>query len=175
MLEIGAGTGIFTLPIARHCREVVAVDISGGMLEVLKRKAAKERLANIRTLVGNAETMDLGGRYSLACAFSSLYYLADLPAFFKRLARHLEPGGTLYFITARRSLFGVFTQIGNAARQGMWLKAHSRARNRSHARGRRLRGDPDLLPPAQIPGFRRHAAGGGRPAGAAGACGREPP
>ena len=126
VLEIGAGTGIFTLAIARHCREVVAVDISGGMLEILKQKAERERLVNIRTLVGNAETMDLEGRYSLACAFSSLYYLADLPAFFNRLARHLEPGGILYFITTRRSLLGVFTQIGNAARQGVWLKAHSR-------------------------------------------------
>jgi acyl carrier protein len=126
VLEIGAGTGIFTLAIARHCREVVAVDISGGMLEILKRKAETERLVNIRTPVGDVETMDLGGTYSLACAFSSLEYLADLPVFFKRLARHLEPGGTLYFITARSSLFRVFTQIGNAARQGIWLKAHSR-------------------------------------------------
>jgi acyl carrier protein len=46
--------------------------------------------------------------------------------FFKRLARHLEPGGSLYFITARRSLFGIFTRLGNAARQGLWLKAHNR-------------------------------------------------
>ena len=126
VLEIGAGTGIFTLAIARHCREVVAVDVSAGMLEVLRQKAARERLVNIRTVVGNAETMDLGGTYSLACAFSSLEYLDDLPAFFNRLAVHLEPGGTLYVITARRSLFRMFTQIGNAARQGLWLKAHSR-------------------------------------------------
>jgi SAM-dependent methyltransferase len=92
----------------------------------LQRKAEEERLDNIQTKVGNAEALDLGGTYSLACAFSSLYSLADLPAFFKRLARHLEPGGSLYFITTRRSLFRLFTQIGNAARQGLWLKAHSR-------------------------------------------------
>ena len=70
--------------------------------------------------------MDLEGPYSVACAFSSLYYLADLPAFFRRLADHLAPGGTLYFITARRSLLRLFAQIGNAVRQGLWLKAHSR-------------------------------------------------
>jgi peptidoglycan/xylan/chitin deacetylase (PgdA/CDA1 family)/ubiquinone/menaquinone biosynthesis C-methylase UbiE len=126
VLEIGAGTGIFTLAIARRCREVVAVDISGGMLEILRQKAAGERLVNIRTLAGNAETVDLGGTYSLACAFSSLEYLDDLPAFFNRLARHLEPGGTLYVITARRCLLRLFTQLGNAARQGLWLKAHNR-------------------------------------------------
>ncbi|HEY5460617.1 MAG TPA: hypothetical protein VIJ89_02600, partial [Deferrimonas sp.] len=32
----------------------------------------------------------------------------------------------LYFITARRSLLRLFAQIGNAMRQGLWLKAHSR-------------------------------------------------
>ena len=126
VLEIGAGTGIFTLPIARRCREVTAVDISEGMLEILAGKAEKDGLANIRTIAGNAETIDLGGSWTVACAFSSLEYMADLPAFFRRLADRIEPGGTLYFITARRSLLRLFAQIGNAMRQGVWLKAHSR-------------------------------------------------
>lgn len=126
VIEIGAGTGIFTLAIARRCREVTAVDISQSMLEILKGKAAAEGLGNIRTIVGNVETMDLEGSYTVACAFSSLEYLTDLRAFFRRLADHIEPGGTLYFITARRSLFRLFAQIGNAMRQGLWLKAHSR-------------------------------------------------
>lgn len=126
VLEIGAGTGIFTLPIARRCREVTAVDISEGMLEILAGKAEKDGLSNIRTIAGNAETIDLGGSWTVACAFSSLEYMADLPAFFRRLADHIEPGGTLYFITARRSLLRLFAQIGNAMRQGVWLKAHSR-------------------------------------------------
>jgi len=126
VLEIGAGTGIFTLSIARRCREVTAVDISTSMLEILKGKAAGEGLGNIRTIAGNAETIDLEGSYTVACAFSSLEYLSDLPSFFRRLARHIDPGGTLYFITARRSLFRLFAQIGNAMRQGLWLKASSR-------------------------------------------------
>jgi hypothetical protein len=32
----------------------------------------------------------------------------------------------VYFITARRSLFRLFTQVGNAMRQGIWLRARSR-------------------------------------------------
>lgn len=126
VLEIGAGTGIFTLAIARRCREVTAVDLSASMLEILVGKAAGEGLGNIRTIAGNAETMDLEGSYTVACAFSSLEYLTDLQAFFCRLADHIEPGGTLYFITAHRSLFRLFAQIGNAMRQGLWLKAHNR-------------------------------------------------
>jgi peptidoglycan/xylan/chitin deacetylase (PgdA/CDA1 family)/SAM-dependent methyltransferase len=126
VLEIGAGTGIFTLAIARCCREVTAVDISASMLEILEGKAVGEGLTNIRTITGDVETVDIGGGYAVACAFSSLEYLSDLPTFFRRLSNRIEPGGTLYFITARRSLFRLFAQIGNAMRQGLWLKAHSR-------------------------------------------------
>ncbi len=126
VLEIGAGTGIFTLDIARNCSEVIAADISGNMLDLLEKKAAAAGVGNIRTLKGNVETIELEGFFSVACAFSALEYLVDLPAFFSRLASHIEPGGAIYFITARTSLFRFFTQIGNAMRQGLWLKSHSR-------------------------------------------------
>lgn len=126
VLEIGAGTGIFTIDIARNCREVVAADISEKMLALLEKKAKAEGVANIRTVKGNVETMELEGPFSVVCAFSALEYLSDLPAFLKRLAQHVEPGGCVYFITARSSFFRFWTQVGNAMRQGLWLKAHSR-------------------------------------------------
>ena len=126
VLEVGAGTGIFTLEIARRSREVVAADISGNMLKLLEKKAAKEGIANISPVKGNVETMELNGPFSVVCAFSSLEYLSDLPGFFRKLSRELEPGGAVYFITARSSFFRFFTQMGNAVRQGLWLKAHSR-------------------------------------------------
>ncbi len=126
VLEIGAGTGIFTSIIARQCQQVVALDISGKMLAMLEQKCAAEGIANIRTRVGDAETIDLDGPYDVVCSFSALAYLNDLPAFFRRLAPHVRPGGKIYFITARTSLFRFFTQIGNAMRQGLWLRAHRR-------------------------------------------------
>jgi peptidoglycan/xylan/chitin deacetylase (PgdA/CDA1 family)/2-polyprenyl-3-methyl-5-hydroxy-6-metoxy-1,4-benzoquinol methylase len=126
VLEIGAGTGIFTTTIARHARQVDALDISANMLALLQEKCRAEGISNIRTQVGNVETMELEGPYDVVCAFSALEYLTDLPALIQRLAPHMNPGGTIYFITARKSFFRRFTQIGNAMRQGMWLKAHSR-------------------------------------------------
>jgi len=126
VLEVGAGTGIFTLEIARNCEEVVAADISANMLALLEKKARLAGLENIVLLKGDVESVELKGPFSAVCAFSSLEYLADLPGFFSRLAQQVEPGGTVYFITARSSFFRLFTQMGNAVRQGLWLKAHSR-------------------------------------------------
>ena len=126
VLEIGAGTGIFTLDLARQCREVVAVDISSRMLDILERKAREAGIANITPVLGNIETLALEGPFSAVCAFSALEYMADLPGLLARVTPMLEPGGAVYFITARRSLFRLFTQMGNAMRQGMWLRARSR-------------------------------------------------
>lgn len=126
VLEIGAGTGIFTTTIARHCREVEALDISGNMLAILDEKCRAEGITNVRTRIGNVETIDLDGPYDVVCAFSALEYITDLPGLIRRLAPHVRPGGTVYFITARRSPFRLFTQVGNAMRQGIWLKAQNR-------------------------------------------------
>lgn len=131
VLEVGAGTGIFTLPIARHCREVTAVDISRNMLEMLEKKVADQGISNIRTILCDVEKNPPPGPFSVICAFASLEYMADLPGLFRNLARHLEPGGVIYFITARRSFFRFFIQFGNALRQKLWLKAHSRKEIRS--------------------------------------------
>jgi len=126
VLEIGAGTGIFTLELARHCREVVAADISPGMLAILQDKARAAGIGNITPVLGDVESLDLPGPFAAVCAFSALEYMTDLPGLVGRLAPRLEPGATVYFITARRSLFRLFTQMGNAMRQGIWLKARTR-------------------------------------------------
>ena len=127
VLDMGAGTGIFTLPIALRCREVVAVDISRNMLDVLERKAAEAGLTNIRIQVGDLESFEPDGIFSVVCAFASLEYVSDLPALLERLARHVRAGGIIYIIVARRSWIRFFTRIGNAMRQGLWMKAYGRA------------------------------------------------
>jgi 2-polyprenyl-3-methyl-5-hydroxy-6-metoxy-1,4-benzoquinol methylase len=124
VLEIGAGTGIFTIPIARHCREVTAVDISRNMLDTLERKAAAEGITNIRTILCDVEKSDIEGTFSVICAFAVLEYMSDLSALLRKLDNHLQPGGVIYFITARRSFLRFFIQLGNAIRQRIWLKAY---------------------------------------------------
>ena len=50
LLEVGAGTGAFTLPLARHMRTVTAVDPSPAMRQVLTDKLAREELSNVRVI-----------------------------------------------------------------------------------------------------------------------------
>ncbi len=125
ILEIGAGTGIYTIPLARKSREVTAVEISENMTARLKEKAEREGLRNI--ICKNIDITDLESAetYDGVCAFSSFEYMADLSRVIDLAARHLKPGGVIYFTTAHRSLFRFFIQIGNALRQGLWLHGRS--------------------------------------------------
>ena len=50
VLDVGAGPGTLAVPLARMVRAVTAVDFSARMLEALDEEAAREGVANIRTL-----------------------------------------------------------------------------------------------------------------------------
>jgi len=49
-VEMGAGTGQFTLAIAPRCARVIAVDVSPMMLEVLREKCARGAVANVEVV-----------------------------------------------------------------------------------------------------------------------------
>ena len=50
VLDIGCGTGMYTLRIAMRARQVFALDISGRMLQILEEDAARLGLPNIQSV-----------------------------------------------------------------------------------------------------------------------------
>ncbi|WP_373893319.1 class I SAM-dependent methyltransferase [Virgibacillus sp. CBA3643] len=47
ILDLGAGTGYFSIPVAKRTTgNVYALDIDAAMLEIIKEKALKEQLTN---------------------------------------------------------------------------------------------------------------------------------
>src|SRR5919199_2135017 len=47
VVEIGSGTGNYTVPVAHRCARVVAVDSSPEMLRYLQERCRRDRLSNI--------------------------------------------------------------------------------------------------------------------------------
>ncbi len=50
VLDVGCGSGALALPLARAGHDVVAVDFSAGMLDVLRRRASADGLRNVKTI-----------------------------------------------------------------------------------------------------------------------------
>jgi len=106
VLELAAGTGRLSFPMAQRGAEVVGLDISPAMLT---RAAAKAGLAsNPAFLHGDMRDFDLDRRFDLVMiACSSICHLlsdADLRRCLAAVARHLRAGGTFAFdlVTACR-------------------------------------------------------------------------
>lgn len=143
VLEVGAGTGRFTLGLASRVREVTALDVSAGMLALLDEGARERGLENITTVRGEVEQCPLNGPYDLICSFSALEYVRDLEPLLRRLSNELSPGGRLYFTTAHSGPLRLWTQLGNAMRQGIWLKARTRGEVRRALKAAGL--EPELI------------------------------
>jgi SAM-dependent methyltransferase len=71
VLDIGCGPGTFALPLGEISREVVALDTSSKMLEMLNSEACKENLNNIRLIQANWEEVDYWKEYDLVLAANS--------------------------------------------------------------------------------------------------------
>jgi SAM-dependent methyltransferase len=98
-LEIGAGTGYFTLNLMRAgvLREAVATDISPGMLEALSESAGELGL-DVQTAVCEASELPFeDASFDLVFGHAVLHHLPDLARAFEEFRRVLRPGGMVAF------------------------------------------------------------------------------
>jgi len=98
-LEIGAGTGYFTLNLLRAglIGEATCSDISPGMLQTLRANARGLGL-KVSTARADAERLPFAdGAFDLVLGHAVLHHIPNLSRAFAEFGRVLAPGGTLLF------------------------------------------------------------------------------
>ena len=85
VLEIGPGTGYYTLELARNFREVVAVEYSAKMTEILAPKLQAEQVQNVELINGNFLALPLEAKFDVAIAIGVLDYISDPAAFVNKM------------------------------------------------------------------------------------------
>jgi ubiquinone/menaquinone biosynthesis C-methylase UbiE len=98
VVDLGAGTGRFSLAAARRFGQVIAVDISPAMVRWLRDRAAEAGVANLRCVQAGFLSYQHAG--PPADAVYTRNALHQLPDFWKavaldRIAGVLRPGGVL--------------------------------------------------------------------------------
>lgn len=60
VLDLGCGTGYFTVPLARYLTgNIYAVDLSVEMLDIVQQKSLQHKLDNVEAIVGDAQGIPL--------------------------------------------------------------------------------------------------------------------
>jgi SAM-dependent methyltransferase len=98
-LEIGSGTGYFTLNLmqAGLIERATCSDISPGMLSTLAENASQLGL-DVETAAADAERLPFDdASFDLLLGHAVLHHIPDLELAFSEFARVLAPGGTLLF------------------------------------------------------------------------------
>jgi ubiquinone/menaquinone biosynthesis C-methylase UbiE len=98
-LEIGAGTGYFTLNMLQDgiVREATATDISPGMLDALQANAARIG-ADVQTVACDAEELPFADEsFDLVLGHAVLHHIPHLERAFDEFRRVLRPGGRIVF------------------------------------------------------------------------------
>ena len=98
-LEIGAGTGYFTINLAQAglIEHAAATDISQGMLDALSASAEKRGVEVETARCEAAELPFPDDSFDLVFGHAVLHHLPDLDAAFREFRRVLRPGGTVVF------------------------------------------------------------------------------
>jgi len=107
VLEVGCGTGNYTVPVAHNCARTVAVDASPEMLRYVRERLDQEGLSGVETRLerlpgglGPAQSFDG------TLAIGVLNYIKDIESALRSLASFLKPGGWAVFNVPARSIEG---------------------------------------------------------------------
>ena len=97
--DIGAGPGYLTFPVARAVGEaghVYAVDVEPRILEALRKRLRKSRLRNVTPVLAlEDDPLVPTASCDLILVVDTYHHFPDGPAYLRRLARSLRPGGRL--------------------------------------------------------------------------------
>ncbi len=99
--DIGAGTGVFSGPLAQAVAptgKLLAVDVDQALLDHIAQRAREEKVTNIQPVLGEFDDPNLPTRVDVAFFHDVLHHIEHRQAYLKKLATYLEPDGRVVVI-----------------------------------------------------------------------------
>jgi SAM-dependent methyltransferase len=99
--DIGAGTGYFAVRLARAVPDgkIIATDIEPDMVRYMTERAARENLPNLRAALTPPDDPELpASALDRILIVNVWHHISDRPAYARRLARALHPGGKIAIV-----------------------------------------------------------------------------
>jgi cyclopropane fatty-acyl-phospholipid synthase-like methyltransferase len=106
--DLGAGTGYFTVRLARSKAAplVYAVDVEEAMVKYVRERAAKEGLANVVAVQASADRANLPAPVDLVLIVDTYHHLPNRVAYFTELRKMMKASARLAIIDYRKGAPG---------------------------------------------------------------------
>lgn len=107
--DIGAGSGVFTLPLAKAVTpkgKVYAVDIEQGLVDHIAKRAKEQNASNVQAVLGKFTDPALPARdVDMAFIYDVLHHIENRAEYLKNLAPYLKS-------TARIAVIDFYPELG---------------------------------------------------------------
>jgi len=110
VLDIGAGSGRWTIPLAKKCALVTAVEPSSEMRDILKENIVSSRLNNVRILENTWEQVETE-MHDFAVSAHSIYGSPDFAGFVHKMQQHTRAG--CYLVLRLPPADGVMAELNS--------------------------------------------------------------
>jgi ubiquinone/menaquinone biosynthesis C-methylase UbiE len=108
--DIGAGTGIFSVPMAREVAPeglVLSVEVDGGFLPMIEQKARESGVDNIQTVLGEFGDPKLPRSVDVAFFHDVLHHIEQRQAYVTALAQYMGVGSRIIVVDYDSRVEGV--------------------------------------------------------------------
>jgi predicted methyltransferase len=101
--DVGAGTGYFTVRLARMVPNgrVYAVDTEANMVKHLAARAREAGLKNVTAVLGSSDDPRIPDRADVVLFVDVYHHIEKRERYFRNLARALKPGGRVAIVDFR--------------------------------------------------------------------------
>lgn len=105
VVDLGAGTGYFTMPLARavgHKGVVYAVDIEPNLIDHLRHRAIVEKAPMVKPVLADPSDPKLTVPVDLVLCVDTWHHIEDRPAYLNKLKASMKPGARLVIIDFKK-------------------------------------------------------------------------
>ncbi len=107
VVDLGCGSGFFTVPLAKKAAKVYAIDVQKEMLEVLEQKIQSHRIMNIEPLLSRADDIPLESEtVDLVVSINTLHEFDNRDRTIGEMRRILKPNGTALIVDFKKQNTG---------------------------------------------------------------------
>lgn len=112
VLEIGPGTGNFTVFLAKKGSHVLGIDFSYAMIRELQKRLLEEKIYNVQLHQGKWEEYDIKSSYDYIVSVNSLYRIQDMEYALTKMYACCNKGLIIVRTIQRPFLYEIYKKYG---------------------------------------------------------------